>query len=742
MLNISHRRFNQLKHKLSAKQIFLIFSLFLTLIFPLAYASVEVKENIVFKTKTNNATFSMGTDLNFYKTKVNSSHLWMDQSYTDGYYTRYCIYVTSPNDVQLTVESWFATKDSSATLTIDSPLATNIYLKFFSPNLQSAFASGATYSWFSANKTLTMIANSDTSTTIKITTTVTETRETNITPENVDVTITNMEADNCIFTETEYYIFQAQYWDGNGYSDLDTMKIATTTVIDSNLLQVTFPIYLTNDVLDTLNVEIYMYCEDDRGASDGWDEMQTDYFNVLNLGGYATLQSSGDAGRIIKGDIFELYAQNNSWAYAEITYRKLQHVHMLFNIWQENQRSWDDWETDNITIEFGMDYFYNDAWISGWSVYLEQYEGWIASATMRLRWTVKWYYQDVEIWSSTINSFPLVNRSTDEGIPASTSFILDFWFNKANASTTVGGRLTSEWYAMRDSANPWLRWATGSDWGVDVGNVSQAMFFHDLEDSDGNVISCKQLEMMRVWCNLSQGANAHDVRHELRDYDLFDMTCAREEMMGINTPIFIATKTPDMPRGGFLNALGNIYRAAAFLISDNLGKGLLNFWNIFTGFMNAIASWVGIDNLWTILMDMINDLWQWAVDSFTYVALLLVSMFAFLSVSMLKIASFVNQVVQQWVDMITTTIAFLDGAYTSGIHVWNDLGMSWWLLLGAILYPIWLVYLWEEEGLDAVINHIKFIADMFYSAIHVFIIIAQNVVSFIQYIIEAIPIVE
>jgi len=134
-------------------------------------------------------------------------------------------------------------------------------------------------------------------------------------PENNNFAITDLEG--CgpwVFSETEYYTFQARYWDGDGTADLDTMKINFTdgvtevvavydyvedeftlesgstiamlregsiTVIDDHLLQVTFLIYFTNKVLDALDVDIYMWCNDTSGAEEepAWED-------VPKYGGY------------------------------------------------------------------------------------------------------------------------------------------------------------------------------------------------------------------------------------------------------------------------------------------------------------------------------------------------------------------------------------------------------------------------------------------------------------------------
>jgi len=243
----------------------------------------------------------------------------MDQTYSTKHYAEYCLYVVSPDDCSFTVDLWFATKNSKGQLTINMPLSTNINLGFHSPNLISASATGVvSQTWYSANQTLLMVANSDVNPII-ISASVTETPEENTTPENYDVIITDMEGcGNWVFSQESYYTFQAEYWDGDGWAELDTCKIGFTdgvtwvnasydvseneytlesgdeivrlkagsmTVADANLLQVTFLIYFQNKVLDAYNVDIYLWCNATSGSEDGWDLIAEDYFNIYNLGG-------------------------------------------------------------------------------------------------------------------------------------------------------------------------------------------------------------------------------------------------------------------------------------------------------------------------------------------------------------------------------------------------------------------------------------------------------------------------
>jgi len=214
--------------------------------------------------------------------------------------------------------------------------------------------------------------------------------------QNYDVDITDMEGcGNWVFAEEKYYTFQTKYRDSDSYEDLDTCKFAFTdgvswvnasydvsaneytlesgadiarlkdgsiTIADANLLQVTFLIYFKNRVLDAYNVDIWMWCNDTTGATTGWQILAMDYFNIYNLGGHSTLTSSGDAGRSIGGDVFDLYAYNNSWVDVSMIFRDLQHVKMLPLITYTNELAILNW-----SLTFYMDYCVGDSdtWVKG-----------------------------------------------------------------------------------------------------------------------------------------------------------------------------------------------------------------------------------------------------------------------------------------------------------------------------------------------------------------------------------------
>lgn len=756
---------------------------------PYATEPITVKENVVLRTST--CDFITGAELEFYRVEVNQSYLWLDQTYTSKYYTRYCIYVVSPSNVNLTLNSWFPTKDSSATLAISSPVATNIYVRLYSPNLLTASATDVfAQQWFSANKTLTMTVNTATSTTFTITTTVSETAYNNP-PENVEVVITDMDGGNWVFSESHYYNFRAKFWDRDGTADLDEMKIrftdgnstviavydstswsldsgdnivnlkdGTATALDSNLLQVTFPIYFEQTILDALDVDIFVWCDDTSGASDGWDRLQTDYFNIYNVGGQVEYEFSGNAGKIEGGDWNNLYAEADSWAKASIKFRKLQYVDAIFGINCLGNTS--ETEDDDAGYPssggmlrkgyfyFGFDYKVDDTWLEGWYVKLELVDidrgGGMPVATIA-NWAMfnaTWYYRGVE---QTHDYVPCWYEGIQPDDYRDTQRLrLRFWFNKANASTTIGGWVCPVFYGYTPAGN-WVLDGSAQP-KLDAINAmnettaKESFFFTDLLNSSNGVMSVKHVDMMRFWVQVERN-NEDNYIYIIKTTEELNFKLAAGEMIGVDTPAPIEPVLPDEAfTGGLLGWLGGVFGGIWQWITEALGPAALGFWDTFVGWLDTIASWLGMPNGFSNLLNWLTNAWTWMTLSWTYIISMLTSVFSFLGVTMGKFTNTMSTVVGNWVLVVQGVFDMLDGVYTGGVSLWDQLGMSSWVTLAAILYPLWLVILWEEQGFDAVEKQLRLIWDVVNMLVHVFLTIIQMTLNIIGRIIESIPVVE
>ena len=246
---------------------------------------------------------------------------------------------------------------------------------------------------------------------------------------NIEVTITNMEGcGDWVFAEEKFYHFQAIYshsdasdnatkyidmakiafsdgfhWINASYdcsseefnldNGSDVVNLKAGSVIESGTnMTVVFDIYFNNKILDALDVDIYMWCNDTAGNEDGWEIMASDYFNIYNLGGHATLSSSGDAGQLASGDVFDLYANTaGSWVCSNITYRNLAHIKLLPHVYVTNISG-----TPNFFLKYGMDFCTEeDDWVKGWWVKL-QVAGFSTGSTRSVNCVASWYMGTTE----------------------------------------------------------------------------------------------------------------------------------------------------------------------------------------------------------------------------------------------------------------------------------------------------------------------------------------------------------
>jgi len=189
---------------------------------------------------------------------------------------------------------------------------------------------------------------------------------------------------------------------------------------------------------------------------------------------------------------------------------------------------------------------------------------------------------------------------------------------------------------------------------------------------------------------------------------------------------------------GFVEALilgmGLIYQRFLEVIADGWTQALLFYDEIFAyfGFPGGASTMTG----W------IGSAWSWMVSSMTYSISLFPAFFTFLGTFMVQLVAFIAEAFQWWGAIFTATGSFLAGGYGTGVNIWTTYNVPQWITLGLILYPIYLVFLWEEEGLGAVIDQLTFIYNSLHLMAYVFLTMIHYVSSMITRLIELIPIAE
>jgi hypothetical protein len=84
----------------------------------------------------------------------------------------------------------------------------------------------------------------------------------------------------------------------------------------------------------------------------------------------------------------------------------------------------------------------------------------------------------------------------------------------------------------------------------------------------------------------------------------------------------------------------------------------------------------------------------------------------------------------------------MDGTIGGAGNLWNQLNVWQWFQVALVFYPLYLVILWEEEGMDAVVKQLVLIWGIAAWLFGFFITIISAMVNLIGNVIESIPVVE
>lgn len=601
----------------------------------------------------------------------------------------------------------------------------------------------------------------------------------------VSITVDNKEGcGDWVFANEIYYHFNATWLHEAGTDMFDTVKIAFTDgynwmnvsydvveaefAIDSgsdqinlragtvqtagNELSVTFDIYFESAVLDAEDIEGYMWASDTDGEDSDWELVETDFISIYNLGGQFSVLTSGDAGRLTGGDTMELYAYNNSWAQTNMTFRKLQHEHFYVRVYG-NKVQWDTQESDPWNVTFGMYVCPDDEeFIEAWKVVLSLVAGetWIeadpgpGSDAFYITWYAKWYNRDTAtadwdlINTDTFTSLPIWN-GTDT---VYTALWVDLWFNEMNASTIFGGRVNSEYYGISDSSEWFAFWA--QTWGAYVGNVTQSMYFDDLENTAGEIISARQLKMMKPFFRVEQGVNAaRNNTVEIRDFDILDFREAEGKMEGVPTPIFVASKMPDMPSTGFLAGVVAAFGQIGNTIVSAISYGALQGWNILVQFLDTVGSWLGFPNAFTNFTAYLTEFFSFLANAMANLGTMMTEVFTFFLDPVVKMLTYIGLFFSNILTTLTTMVNVVTGVYGWSTDLFDYFNLADFITLFFVFtVPIMMLQVFKNEGIGGIWRITSTFLDILSFFISLFIRIANFVIGILVAIVEAIPLVE
>jgi hypothetical protein len=410
---------------------------------------------------------------------------------------------------------------------------------------------------------------------------------------------------------------------------------------------------------------------------------------------------SGAGGKTTGGDLFDLYVYPNSMVKGQIAFRNLQNVHALINVYADKQVGWDEYElTTTAPLYFGLDYWTGTEYVDGYYVKLTLASGYLSDSDRNtLLWLVEWYVDGVQVGEDqSLYTYPQYNANGNND-PVSTSFILDMWMNKQNSSSVYGGRITAEYNAMVNNANPWIRWLTGGSWGPVIAS-EQVMFFHNIQNGAHTTISAKDIEMSYFWVRMTQDNNAYGIKYFLKDWDVLDFGVTKGEMIGINTPSFVKTKIPNMAQTGFLNSLwASLQQSFEGIISAFSGVagwlGLAMF-----NFVDSILAYFGLSGAFRTIVDTILTAWTATTAYIISSVTLILKSFEIITITFGYIIFVFTNFTNTAISIITIVVGIFNGTYTIGgaaIGVLSGLGNMWTTLNLATAFPlitIWIIMDW------------------------------------------------
>jgi hypothetical protein len=164
-------------------------------------------------------------------------------------------------------------------------------------------------------------------------------------------------------------------------------------------------------------------------------------------------------------------------------------------------------------------------------------------------------------------------------------------------------------------------------------------------------------------------------------------------------------------------------------------------WSLIVQGMDTLLSFSGNAHLFTDIINFLGTLVTNIGNAFTFIGTLLTQGFTLLGAFFSNVATIITSFVGTFVSMWNYFCQIVGGAYGVGVDFWNMAApvLPSLLTLLAIGYVIWLIVLWEEQGLGAVIDHFRGLFDIAAFILGTLLHIAQVFIQFVNGLIEALP---
>lgn len=511
-------------------------------------------------------------------------------------------------------------------------------------------------------------------------------------------------------------------------------------------VNVTWLLFFNDQVLDVWASAIDLFSWGNTTAGEiAYGESGSDAFRIYSKGAFTMnyVGESAYAGKVVGEEWAAMFGYEGEAVDNEIWFRDLQHIKML-----PECQFYAGYET--FTISTAVEYSVGEGeWLTGWKSIVDveyvSYTG-ILAGNVWINMTVSWYQGDGAGGYTFVKVDPLYMfyRGTvaTAGDVGNWRFWIDEWFNNINASSTGGGRISAFEYPVKDTAADWYRWLS-SNWGVkdDVNYTSSYMA--DLIDTDGNVMSSERIKMVRVRQSIAIQDEDAGQLVVLHNYAVMDYTRSPDfPLTGIQTPVFDEPKMPSMGNTGLLGAIFSVFSSVGQWLSENLVFGGLNLWGNFVAFLDTIAGWLGAPGAFTAFLAWIGDAWANFTLSLGYVWTVFSEIFVFLGTVFSGLFTVLTEAFAGFSSFINTTLSFVQGGVGGAANLWTDLGITTWLTVFLVFYPMYLIFVWEEEGEEAVFRQLNIIWSIMSWLAHFFMTVISTVISVISGLVESIPVAE
>lgn len=516
-----------------------------------------------------------------------------------------------------------------------------------------------------------------------------------------------------------------------------------------NYTQIIFSLWFEQNCLD-----VWL----DADAVDVYYSYNGSSYDVVETGGDGAFRIYSKGGFTLNGEVSDsAYASlvtgespfsfsvdddggtENQWAYNEIWFRDLQHVKLLPDIHFLAGY-------DAFTVEYGIDYSTGDGeWLEGWWVNIQpdfvSYTG-VFAGNVWINMTIT--YNDrlnpaLVVDDAYMFYHGAVASSGDEG---HFQCWLDLWFSDKNASTVGAARVNAYEFPMNDNADLWLRWLA-NNWGVKDDVEKMFRGESSLYASDNSTLSSESIKMVRVWSNITVYSAGGGQEIVVDNFGSFDFTHSPSlPLTGISEPVFEETIQPIVGSKGILSALWTLFANIGNFLGENVLFGGLNLWGTFVAFLDTIAGLFGAPTFFSDLFTWIGDSVSYIGTAFDYLIEIISDVFDLFASLLGTFLGVMGDLIGSLVNFVTTFTDMMGGAYGAGVDLWETLGISQWITVAMIFYPLYLVILWDQDGMDAVIQQLTWIFGLLSWVFEFMSSVISEAILLITSLIESIPVAE